>query len=265
MRRSRVVLIAAVAAAVTSCSGHPLSHAKSAFAPSPLMRGAPAAVVTADPVPPDPRIGAVFVGGNTTHTCTGSVLHSPKGDLILTAAHCMADGADNWFAPAFSESSESQDFWHIDQIYLDPRWIADQDPLADFTVAKVSRAGQGSLEAAVGGGFVLGSAPEVGTDVAVTGYASGVGGGPIECAGQLAARERGYPSLRCGGLVDGTSGAPWLAGDTVVGITGGLQGGGCQENVSYAPPFGTAIEQLVTRAEAGGSGDKAPTSYVDGC
>jgi hypothetical protein len=265
MRRSRVVLLAALAAVATSCSGHAMSQAKAGFPSAAMIRGASAATVTADPVPPDPRIGAVFVGGNAMHSCTGSVLHTATGDLVLTAAHCMADGSNNWFVPAFSESAEPQDFWHIDQIYLDPRWIATQNPLADFAIIRVSDAGRGSLESVVGGGFTLGSTPDVGTDVAVTGYATGIGGGPIGCVGRLTTRESGYPSLRCGGLVDGTSGAPWLAGTTVVGVTGGLQGGGCQENVSYAPPFDVAILQLVARAEAGGSGDKVPPSYVDGC
>jgi hypothetical protein len=81
----------------------------------------------------------------------------------------------------------------------------------------------------------------------------------------MAARERGYPMLRCAGLVDGTSGAPWLAGLTVVGITGGLEGGGCQENVSYAPPFDGAVKELMARAEAGGAGDAAPAALEADC
>ena len=264
MRRSRLVLLAVVAAAVTSCGGPAAAHGKSASAASPLIRNARAVTVTADPVPPNPRIGAIFVGGTTTHSCTGSVLHSATGDLVLTAAHCMADGPDDWFAPAYAEGVPP-DFWHIDRIYLDPRWTSKEDPLADFAVVSVSHGARGSLEAAAGGGFAVGPTPPAGTAVAVTGYATGDGGGPIGCVGALAARDDGYPSLRCGGLVDGTSGAPWLSGDTVVGVTGGLQGGGCQENVSYAAPFDAAITRLVARAEAGGAGDPVPGNYADGC
>ena len=115
------------------------------------------------------------------------------------------------------------------------------------------------------GDTAIGSSPGIGTDVAVTGYPLGVGGAPVGCTARMAGLEHGYPSIRCAGLVDGTSGSPWVAGSTVVGITGGLDGGGCEENVSYAPPFDEAVTRVVARAEAGGPGDVAPTAFEDDC
>jgi hypothetical protein len=265
MRGAGVVLLAAVLVMSMSCGEHLAARATSRSASSSRLTASQAATVTADPVNPDPRVGAIFLGGQSLHTCTGSVLHSATGDLVLTAAHCMITGIDASFVPAFAKSAEPQDYWHIDEVYLDPRWVSDQDPLADFAIARVSREGGASVEAAVGGGFALGSSPAAGTDVVVTGYALGVGGDPIGCTARMAARERGYPMLRCAGLVDGTSGAPWLAGLTVVGITGGLEGGGCQENVSYAPPFDGAVKELMARAEAGGAGDAAPAAFEADC
>jgi hypothetical protein len=264
MRRAGVVLLAAALALSTSCSERAAPRATSRAASSSHLTASQAATVTADPVDPDPRVGAIFLGSQSLHTCTGSVLRSKTGDLILTAAHCMVDGIDASFVPAFAKGAEPEDFWHIDEVYLDPRWVAGEDPLADFAIARVSREGT-SVESAAGGGFTLGSSPEVGTDVDVTGYALGVGGDPIGCTARMAARDHGYPALRCAGLVDGTSGAPWLAGLTVVGITGGLEGGGCDENVSFAPPFDGAIKLLMARAEAGGPGDVAPAAFEDGC
>jgi hypothetical protein len=272
MRRAGYLLLVACAAVAPSCTG-PTASKQNSVAPSSsssssvnaAARATATATVTAGPVAPDPRIGAVFLGGQSLHTCTASVLHSTTGDLILTAAHCMADGIDASFVPAFAESAEPQDFWHIDAVYLDPRWMATQSPLADFAVARVGRADGGSVEAAVGGGLTIGSSPPVGTDVVVTGYPLGVGGAPVGCRAHMAALERGYPSIRCGGLVDGTSGAPWLSASAVVGITGGLEGGGCEENVSYTPPFDGAVEQLIARAEAGGPGDDAPSAFEDDC
>jgi trypsin len=267
MRRSTFVLLATVAALSTSCSGPTASRASSSpsSAPPSITASSQSATVTAVPVRPDPRIGAIFLGGRDLHTCTGSVLHSVTGDLILTAAHCLAGGVDTSFVPAFVGSAQSQQFWTVDAVYLDPRWVSVQDPLADFAVARVSRAGGDRVESEAGGGFTLGSSPAVGTDVAVTGYGFGAGGGPIGCTARTSARERGYPALQCAGLVDGTSGSPWLAGTTVVGITGGLEGGGCQENVSYAPPFDGAVERLLLRAEAGGPGDDAPAAFGVDC
>ncbi|MCV7133564.1 trypsin-like serine protease [Mycobacterium hodleri] len=102
------------------------------------------------PSVPNPRVGAIFLGGQSLHTCSASVVHSTTADLILTAAHCLAAGVEGWFVPAFAESATPQEFWHVDEVYLDPRWVATQDPLADFAVARVSRQGDGSVESVVG-------------------------------------------------------------------------------------------------------------------
>jgi Trypsin len=216
-------------------------------------------------VAPDPRVGAVFLDGKDLHTCSGAVLDSAGGDLILTAAHCMADGYDTFFVPGFTESADPQDFWRIDAVYLDPRWAKDRDPMADFAVARVSRDGGGSLVNHAGGGFALGVAPKAGTDVTVTGYALGEGGEPIGCGARTSGDTSGFPSLPCKGMVDGTSGAPWVAGSAITGIVGGLEGGGCQEDISYSPPFDDALTRLLLRAEAGGPADTAPTDLEDEC
>jgi hypothetical protein len=69
----------------------------------------------------------------------------------------------------------------------------------------------------------------------------------------------------CTGLVGGTSGAPWIVGPTVIGLVGGLDGGGCDETVTYSPPFDDGVVELLTRAEAGGPADPAPADYADNC
>jgi hypothetical protein len=66
-------------------------------------------------------------------------------------------------------------------------------------------------------------------------------------------------------LVGGTSGAPWVSGTTVTGLIGGLERGGCAENVSYSAPFDENIAALLARAEAGGPGDPVPTDLDDSC
>jgi Trypsin len=207
----------------------------------------------------------VFLGGNELHTCSGAVLDSAAGNLVLTAAHCMAQGYDAFFVPGFKGKAQPQDFWRIDAVYLDPRWMTNQDPLADFAVVRVSRDGGGLLETQAGGGFALGVAPKAGTDVTVTGYALGEGGEPIGCGTRTSGDTRGYPSLPCRGMVDGTSGSPWVADSVIAGLVGGLEGGGCLEDVSYSPPFDGALTQLLHRAEAGGPADAAPTSFDSEC
>jgi hypothetical protein len=66
-------------------------------------------------------------------------------------------------------------------------------------------------------------------------------------------------------MVAGLSGAPWIVGSTVIGVVGGLDGGGCDDSLSYSPPFDSATTQLLARAEAGGPADQAPTVFEDTC
>lgn len=237
--------------------------------PAPSVQSAAAVAATtnptAEPVSPDPRVGAVFLGGTTMHVCTGGVLNTPSGNLILTAAHCLAGGVDAGFVAGFNDRAVPQNVWHIDAVYLDPRWMANQDPMADFAVARVSRDTGGSVQAQAGGGFEVAPAPTPGTVVTISGYGYGVGGGPVGCTAATAPNAKGFPALACAGLVAGLSGAPWIVGSTVIGVVGGLDGGGCYDSLSYSPPFDKAVTALLVRAEAGGPADNAPTVYEDTC
>ena len=148
-------------------------------------------------------------------------------------------------------------------------WIPDgwptKDPLADYAIARVSRPGGGSVEGLVGSALSLGTAPARSTRVTVVAYPAGVGGLPLGCQAGTGLSEGGYPELPCAGLVDGTSGAPWISGSTVTGVIGGLHGGGCAENLSYSSPFDQHVAQLYARAQAGGPGDQPSSVYDDEC
>jgi hypothetical protein len=222
------------------------------------------AIPVAAPVNPDPRVGPLFLLGDTLHYCTGSVVHSSTGDLILTAAHCLANGFPATFVPGFANAAAPSNVWTIDSVYLDPLWVASQDPRVDYAFARVSRRGGGSIEAEVGSALSLASAPPPGTEVGIIGYAVGIGGAPIGCVNSTAIKGV-YPSFSCEGLVVGTSGAPWIRGTTVTGVTGGLHEGGCTPSVSYAAPFDDRTAALLARAEAGGPGQVAPFAFLGGC
>jgi hypothetical protein len=220
--------------------------------------------VMAAPVNPDPRVGAVFLGGGDLHACTGSVLHSAAGDLVLTAAHCLAGGQAT-FVPGFAGQAAPVDVWTVDVVYLDPRWVAAKDPRADYAIARVSRADGAAIEAVAGSALWLGSAPAKGSRVSVVAYPAGVGGMPLGCQVSTGINDDGYPELPCAGLADGTSGAPWISGSTVTGVIGGLHGGGCADNLSFSSPFDQHIAALLARADAGGPGDVPPAGLDDQC
>ena len=251
-------LLVNLAVALTAC-GHPVTGARR----QPVADSTPRIVV--GPVDPDPRVGAIFPGGGNLHTCTGSVLESPGNDLMLTAAHCLSGGTKSTtFIPGFSGNPPAADVWTLNAVYFDPRWLAATDPHADYAIARLTRAGGGPAGVHLSPGLSLGVAPVPGSRVSVKAYPAGAGDRPVGCQADIKIAD-GYPALACIGLVDGTSGAPWMSGSTVTGLIGGLDGGGCDEKVSYSPPLDDHIKQLLTRAEAGGPGDRAPAAVDSGC
>lgn len=265
----RPALAVLATASLTACgTAYPAPPSAGEADPAPAAAAptaSSAAPGAAHPVSPDPHMGALFYGTDDLHFCTASVLKSAVADLILTAAHCVTDGSDTTFVPGFSDAASPDARWRLDAIYLDPRWLADQDPAADVAVARVSRNDGDSLRSLADGGLQLGSTPAPGTAVTVVGYGVGVGGGPTACSAPTAPPRDGFPVVHCDGIVAGFSGAPWEVGSTVVGIIGGLDGGGCRDEVSYTPAFGDAVRALVARAEAGGPSDDPPASFDDGC
>jgi hypothetical protein len=262
---TRLAVGAFSALLATSCSA-PTIKADSHPVDAPAVVSVPA---SAHAVTPDPRVGAVFQGSDTEHTCSGAVLDSLAGNLIITAAHCLDSSIETSFAPGYRGADDPADFWHVDAVYLDPRWVRRQDPSADFAIARVSHRGTpatDTLEHHTGGGFVLGAAPGPGVPITVMGYAAGEGGSPISCAGATSLPSRGFPSLRCRGLVDGTSGSPWISESEIRGVVGGLEGGGCVDtDLSYSAPFDVQIRVLYQRAEESGPADAASGAPDDGC
>jgi Trypsin-like peptidase domain len=262
-----------LAALLTSCT-RPADHASIPTVPATRTSGPVqqlsqaqqrAQKAVAGPVNADGRVGAIFVDGGPLHVCTGSVVHSPGGNLVMTAAHCLAGASRVTFVPGFAGDAAPADVWTADAIYLDPRWTASKDPRADYAIARVSSQAGTSVESHVGLALTLGTAPPPGSHVTVLGYPAGVGGSPIGCQAATSVNDSGFPSVACEGLVGGTSGSPWVSGTTITGLIGGFERGGCAENVSYSAPFDEHIAQLLARAEAGGPGDTVPNDLVDTC
>ncbi|WP_246102451.1 trypsin-like serine peptidase [Streptomyces piniterrae] len=244
-----------------------------AAAPLPASRP-----LTAAPAPPSPAIGVLFspesdadtnaeadaeadaaprtVDG-PTHHCTASVVHSPAGDLVVTAAHCVHDGGFRTrlvFAPGLHDGIAPYGLWVPTRIDVDPRWISDQDPDHDVAFLRVRRAGRADrrIEAVTGAERIRFHAPS-GRPAQLTGY-------PIERDTPLSCRHtadaQGPSQFRfpCPGFPDGTSGGPLLTDldpatgtGSLIGVIGGLDGGG-DDTTSYSSRFGEGVAALYRRA-----------------
>ena len=220
-----------------------------------------------------PEIGALYASaGATRHECTAGVVHSPGGNLLITAAHCVAgSGVGMVFAPGQRGAQTPFGRWIVTAAYLEPDWIARQDPHADvafLTVAPRTVYGVSTEIEQVAGAYDLGSAAVRGEPVTITGYPAGRSNNPITCADRVYLT-RTFPSFDCRGFVSGTSGAPWLRvtghGTQIVGVVGGLSQGGCHDYTSFSSRLERDADTAYARASDDAPADVAPHRGSDGC
>ena len=218
-----------------------------------------------------PAVGALFTGAAAAsasdgrHFCTASVVHSPAGDLAVTAAHCASSNSSPMvFVPGFNDGQAPYGTWQVTRVYTDPAWQASQDPDDDVAFLRLSLAADGVPVENVTGSENLAASGNPDTDadtpklVQVIGYPQDTDQ-PVWCvnwAHPLSATQREFD---CGGYRDGTSGAPFLADvdpqsgqGTVIGVIGGYQQGGDTDTVSYAAVFGPNVASLYEVAVGGG-------------
>jgi V8-like Glu-specific endopeptidase len=205
-------------------------------------------------------IGALFAmtpaGQLGSHFCTGSVVDSPAGNLVLTAAHCLEGhpASQMAFIPDYYSGRWPDGVWRVTRVIVDSSWMKSQDPDDDYAFLTVTRPGSRvSLQSLTGGEAVAVDVP-AGQRVEVAGYPDGAGD-LISCqntAGQFSATQYQFP---CTGFTDGTSGSPLLADigpdyglDTVIGVIGGYEQGGITSSVSYAARFGGQLGALYQEA-----------------
>ena len=218
-----------------------------------------------------PTVGALFDAGSSTHFCTASVIASPQGNLLVTAAHCIEGNArDLVFVPEYHAGAAPYGRWKVTGAYLNSQWLAGQSPMRDYaflTVAARRVAGTLTEIQQLTGANTLADGATAREPVTVPAYPDGKTR-PITCTSRLYFDGR-YPAFNCSPYPGGTSGAPWLVktahGDEVVGVIGGLHQGGCQVYTSYSSPLGAQAKRTYDSAVAGTHPDTAPKAGSDGC
>jgi V8-like Glu-specific endopeptidase len=208
-------------------------------------------------------VGALFTlndGKLGNHFCTASVVNSPAGDLVLTAAHCVTQAsAPIVFVPDYHDGKSPYGIWKATRVYTNSAWQSSQDPDDDFAFLTVSDPSEGVPVEDITGAEELSTANTARAYVQVIGYPDGAAE-PVECSNWTKIFSPTQLEFDCGGYPNGTSGGPFLADmnaatgqGVVIGVIGGYEQGGLTDSVSYAASFSsnTNVESLYKTATAG--------------
>ncbi len=250
---ARLLLALALAGQAVACA-----------APAPVPAASPPSAVpaasapSAVPAPPAgvrwPATGALFGGPPQQlgdHYCTAAVVDSPGGDVLITAAHCVADGNGTpartgmSFAPGYHDHATPYGIWTVAASAVDDAWRDHADPDHDVAFLTAQSADGRPVQHVVGG-YRLALDPGSATTVDAIGYPD-FADAPNERSGVTTRFSPTQLELDAHGLYDGTSGGPWLragADVEVIAVTGGHEQGGTSPDVSYATYLGPAAAAL---------------------
>jgi V8-like Glu-specific endopeptidase len=236
-----------------------------------IVAAAPAAgtlsALVTNPADGNSAIGALFStsdGQLRTHFCTASVVHSPAGDLLVTAAHCVtgysgSSPAGLAFVPGYDNGYAPYGIWPVTRVFVDSAWESAGDPNDDFAFLTVAQPGSSAPIEEITGAERLGIGQPSTDIVQVTGYPDGLDQ-PVTCQNRASPFSSTQMQFDCDGYTDGTSGSPFLihgdtatGGSTVIGVIGGYQRGGGSPDVSYAATFGENVQALYGIAVSSGS------------
>lgn len=207
-------------------------------------------------------IGALFTvtasGQLQDHFCTASVVDSPAGNLVVTAAHCLRNQSAGRvaFVPDYAAGRTPYGVWTVTKVIEDRQWMASGSPDDDFAFMVVSQPGSSVPVQHLTGGAVVGISAPADRPVLVAGYPN-VLDTPVSCENKVRAYSGTQYEFDCAGFTDGTSGSPLLARQPgygvamVIGVIGGYQQGGDTASVSYAARFGNSFAGLYRMALAG--------------
>lgn len=249
-------------------SGTP-TRPKPSVKPSPTASPSPAA--TPAPAPPitslgvsqvlasaqqPAQVGAIFSGSiSGGHFCTGSVVDSPSGNIIVTAGHCLTAGTSTTavFVPDYRNGSAPLGVWQISNVVEASAWTSNQDPDDDVAFALLKPLNGKTIES-VTGSYTLDTDAVSSGDVQLTGYPETTDE-PISCTGSASGFSASQLQVYCTGYPAGTSGSGWISDynpttgtGSLVGVIGGYETGGNTPNVSYSPLFNDNVRVLYDQA-----------------
>jgi V8-like Glu-specific endopeptidase len=209
------------------------------------------------------RVGALFDSGSGgDHFCTASVVASPAGNVLVTAAHCVNSGTGGAnrsnvvFIPNYANGQTPNGVWTPSRYVLDPRWVDGADPDLDVAFVVLKPLDGKNIQQVLGGNTISFDAGFRHL-VRVTGYPSSAST-PIACVNWTSQQSQRQLKFVCADFTGGTSGSPWITRldprtrtGTIIGVIGGYQQGGNTPEVSYSAYLNDDIKKLYDQAISG--------------
>jgi V8-like Glu-specific endopeptidase len=110
-------------------------------------------------------VGALFTesdGKLGPHFCTASVVQSTRGDLAVTAAHCVTGRTGQIvFVPGYSAGKEPYGVWAVTAVYTDRAWESAGNVDDDFAFLPLAGSSSGEPIEKVTGAEKLAINPRV--------------------------------------------------------------------------------------------------------
>ncbi|MEU7942798.1 trypsin-like serine peptidase [Microbispora bryophytorum] len=208
--------------------------------------------------------GRVFLTLNEVDfSCSASAVHGANRDLVVTAGHCVKDGAGDWaenwtFVPGYDEGRQPYGAFPARRMFVAGPWSRSGNDDYDVGMVAVDDRDGRHLTDLVGGQPIAFDPPRSRRT-----YGFGFPADPpydgerlLYCAGvphgdpQGQTRDQG---LRCN-LTAGASGGPWLSGFDPVSGRGTLTSVSSfkysnDHRTMYGPYFGSAVRDLYRTAE----------------
>ncbi|MET9292809.1 trypsin-like serine protease [Streptomyces sp. NPDC003077] len=267
-RALATAVIASGVLALTGCSS--ASPADATGTPSAV----PSAVPSATPFDGIPAVGALIRDGD--HFCTASVVDSPRGNVLATAAHCVytpeeeaEDGDEPGYIPGRLEFAPRSSGtgpgaypygkWKVTGIHVGDLWKRDNEDQGDYAFLTVEPNEDGRTVQEVVGAAVPDFSSGFRRHVTVIGYPNedhNPDNRPVRCS-TTTRRDDDEPymlRIDCAGLWSGTSGSPWLADHHDPHRPGRLIGvlsGGDTDTESVAVRFDERAREVYERAVRG--------------
>jgi V8-like Glu-specific endopeptidase len=213
----------AAALAASPAVAASLSASAAAASPESVSDAAGASASAPVPHPDQPFVGVLFyVDGGRDRACTASVVDTPDGDAIATAAHCLVDrrtGAATTlatFIPGAQGATAPHGIWPVRVAAVSSAWTTSGRASDDAGFARVSGPAGEVLAASVGAAEPVFGSPLVpasgqAPSLAILGYpAAGSATAALEaCEGRPQHATGGQTSLPCT-LGKGAAGSPVL-------------------------------------------------------